>query len=75
MSNTEVSKTEIGKADEVTMDSFVRTLISQYFDNDNDTGTLDVVLNGTGADKDPNVELEIRLVSINGVKTEDTDNG
>ena len=65
----EVVRTDIGLADELTMDSLIRTTVSQMFENDNDTATLEVVLNGTDADEAPKLEFELRLVSINGVPT------
>ncbi len=74
-SKEDVSKTDIAMADKVTMDSFVRTMISQMFENDNDTATLEVVLNDTNTEKDPCIELEVRLVSINGVKTRKDNDG
>ncbi len=65
---------DIGLAEQVTMDDFMRTLIGQMFENVNDTATLEVVLNGTDSDSPPRIELEIKLTSINGVKTRpDTD--
>lgn len=65
----ELVKTDIGLADELTMDELIRTMVAQMFENDNDTATLEVVLNGTDASEPPKLELEIRLVSINGVPT------
>jgi hypothetical protein len=65
----EVVRTDIGLADELTMDALIRTTVSQMFENDNDTATLEVVLNGTDADEPPKLEFELRLVSINGVPT------
>ncbi len=69
VADEEIVKTEIGTADELTMDSFMRTVIGQMFENDNDTATLEVVLNGTDSAEPPKLQLEIRLTSINGVKT------
>lgn len=72
MSDEEVVKTDIGLADKLTMDSFMRTVIGQMFENDNDTATLEVVLNGTDSAEPPKLEIELKLVSINGVKTRST---
>jgi len=69
MSSDNIVKTDIGMADKLTMDDFVRTLVAQMFENDNDTATLDVTLNGTDAKTPPKLELEITLKSINGVAT------
>lgn len=65
----EVAKTDIGEADKLSMDEFMRIVIGQMFENDNDTSTLEVVLNGTDSAEPPKLEIEMRLVSINGVKT------
>lgn len=65
----DIVKTDIGEASDVTMDQFMRTMVAQMFENDNDTATLEVTLNGTDAANPPKLELEIRLTSINGVKT------
>lgn len=65
----EVSKTDIGEADKLTMDEFMRIVVGQMFENDNDTSTLEVILNGTDSAEPPKLEIEMRLVSINGVKT------
>lgn len=69
MSEAEVIKTEIGLADQVTMDQTLRTIIAQMFENDNDTAILEVVLNGTDSTEAPRIELELRLKSINGQST------
>jgi len=69
MSTGDVVVTDIGLANELTMDSLVRTVIAQMFENDNDVATLEVVLNGTDAKEPPKLELELRLVSINGQPT------
>ena len=73
MSNDDdIVKTKIGEAKDLTMDSFMRTMVSQMFENDNDTATLEVVLNGTDTAEPPKLEIELKLVSINGVKTRST---
>ena len=74
MSNPEETvKSDMGDAADLTMDSFIRTMVSQMFENDNDTATLEVVLNGTDAANPPRLELTITLNSINGVKTRSDD--
>ena len=70
MSDTEQhTEKELGEASKLTMDEFIRTLVGQMFENDNDTAKLEVELEGTNANKPPKIEVEMRLVSINGVKT------
>lgn len=68
-STPKVTKTDIGPADKLTMDNFIRTVVGQMFDNDNNIATLEVVLNGTDAKKAPKLEFELKLISINGTKT------
>lgn len=75
MSDDKVVETELGTASELTMDSFIRTLISQMFDNDNEVGTLSAVLEGNGDKDDPEIEIEIRLKSINGVAIGEENDG
>ena len=79
MAEEEVQSTPLGEAHEVTMDSVVRTIIGKMFENDNDKAILEVTLEGTDSSPPPKVELEIRLLSINGTKTrkeeEDTTDG
>lgn len=69
MSKEDVDKTDIGLADKVTMDEFMRTLIAKMFENDNDLAELQVVLNGTDAEDPPTLTLEMRLTAINGEPT------
>ena len=62
------STAELGVAEELTMDDFLRTLVSQMFDNDNDTSFLKAKLCSTdGTESD--LEFQIRITSINGVAT------
>lgn len=65
----EVVDKKIGEADKLTMDEFLRTLISQMFENDNDYATLTAVLQSTDGSEPPKIEVELRLSSINGTKT------
>jgi hypothetical protein len=69
MSQPKEVLTELGVADKLTMDEFVRTMVKQMFENDNDTATLEVSLNGTDNKDTPKLELEVRLTSINGTPT------
>ena len=68
----DVVRTNIGEAKDLSMDSFMRTMVSQMFENDNDTALLEVILNGNGTDTPPKLDLEIRLTAINGVPTRST---
>lgn len=65
----EVVRTDIGAADELTMDQLIRTVVGQMFENDNNVATLEVLLNGTDADTPPKLEIELKLKSINGTPT------
>lgn len=71
----EVVVTDIGLADELTMDELIRTMVAQMFENDNDTATLEVTLNGTDAAEPPKLDLEIRLTAINGTPTRSSEDG
>jgi hypothetical protein len=73
MDKDEIIRTDIGPADQLTMDQLIRTLVGQMFENDNNVATLEVVLNGTDANEAPKLELEIKLVSINGQATRTVD--
>ena len=69
-SDDNVVRTDLGLADQTNMDSVIRTVIAQMFENDNNVATLEVVLNGTDASTPPKLEIELKLVSINGTPTE-----
>ena len=69
----DVIRTDIGPAEELTMDALIRLVVGQMFENDNNVATLEVVLNGTDASEAPKLELEMKLVSINGQPTRTTD--
>jgi len=73
MSDAEMVDKKIGEADKLTMDEFLRTLISQMFENDNDVATLTAVLQTTDGSEPPTIEVELRLSSINGTKTRSAD--
>ena len=69
---SEVTK-ELGKAEELSMDEFLRTTIQAMFDNDNDTGKLKAVLEANDG-TESTLEFTIRVTSINGQPTrEDTE--
>lgn len=64
---------ELKEAPDLTMDEFIRTVIAQMFENDDDTSYLNAKLKATdGTESD--LEFKIRLISINGVSTRDEDN-
>lgn len=75
MSEEEVVTKDIGLADQLTMDDFIRTLIAQMFENDNDTAELEVVLKGSEGQEPPRLMLQLKLTSINGQATEGDSNG
>ena len=67
---------ELGDGPDVTMDDFLRTLLGQMFENDNDTSYLTTKLRATdGTESD--VEFMIRITAIDGVRIreEEDDNG
>ena len=67
-----VSEKDLGSAEDLTMDEFLRTLVSQMFENDNDTTHLIAKLRAAdGSESD--LEFEVRVLSINGVKTRDSE--
>jgi hypothetical protein len=69
----EVKTKDIGLADQLVMDDFVRTLIGLMFDCDNDTAELEVVLNNTDGGEKPRLLLELKLTAINGKPTQGAD--
>jgi len=77
MSNDDnIVRTDLGFAEQLNLDSLVRTTASQMFENDNNVATLEVTLNGTDAPVPPRLEFEMRLIAINGDKVEGArDNG
>lgn len=63
---------ELGNAPDLTVDEFLRTVVAQMFENDNDTSFLNAKLKATdGSESD--LEFKIRIMSINGVPTRDED--
>lgn len=65
--------TDIGLAEDLKMDDFIRQTVAQMFEQDNDTIKLQVVLNGTDAATPPTLEIQMTLVSIDGVPTRKDD--
>lgn len=63
---------EMGEATDLTVDEFLRILVAQMFENDNDTSYLNAKLKATdGSESD--LEFKIRIMSINGIATRDED--
>jgi len=66
MSNESVK--ELGEAPDLTVDEFLRTVVAQMFENDNDTSYLNAKLKASdGSESD--LEFKIRIMSINGIPT------
>lgn len=70
---TEEQVKELGEAPDLTVDEFLRTVVAQMFENDNDTSYLNAKLKASdGSESD--LEFKIRIMSINGIATrEDED--
>lgn len=66
MSN-EVVK-ELGTAEDISMDSFLRTAVQQMFENDNDTLYMNAKLKATDG-TESELEFKLAILSINGIKT------
>jgi hypothetical protein len=67
MADNETVK-ELGDAPDLTVDEFLRTVVAQMFENDNDTSYLQAKLKATdGSESD--LEFKIRIMSINGIAT------
>jgi hypothetical protein len=63
---------ELGNAPDLTVDEFLRTVVAQMFENDNDTSYLNAKLRATdGSESD--LEFKIRIMSINGIPTREED--
>lgn len=72
MSNENETVKELGEAPDLTVDEFLRTVVAQMFENDNDTSYLNAKLKATdGSESD--LEFKIRIMSINGIPTRDED--
>lgn len=59
---------ELGTAEDLSTDELLRTIVAQMFENDHDTTVLTAVLKATDGTKSE-LEFEIRILSINGIKT------
>ena len=71
MADNETVK-ELGEAPDLTVDEFLRTVVAQMFENDNDTSYLNAKLKATdGSESD--LEFKIRIMSINGIPTRNED--
>jgi hypothetical protein len=70
----DVKTKDIGLADKLVMDEFIRTLVGLMFDCDNDTAELEVTLNNTDGGERPRILIEMRLTHINGKPTQGDDN-
>jgi hypothetical protein len=69
---TDKSVKELGQAPDLTVDEFLRTVVAQMFENDNDTSYLQAKLKATdGSESD--LEFKIRIMSINGIATREED--
>jgi hypothetical protein len=64
---------ELDEAPNMTMDEFLRVLVGQCFENDNDTTYLNATLKAPDGGTSE-LEFQIRIMSIDGVKTRDEDN-
>jgi hypothetical protein len=68
MSSDNETVKELGDAPDLTVDEFLRTVVAQMFENDNDTSYLQAKLKATdGSESD--LEFKIRIMSINGIAT------
>ncbi len=66
------STKELGKAQELSADELLRQVVSEMFDNDNDTTLLVATLtNHDGSES--TLEFQIKVTSINGIRTRDTE--
>lgn len=66
MSNEGVK--ELGTAEDISMDSFLRTAVQQMFENDNDTLYMNAKLKATDG-TESELEFKLAILSINGIKT------
>ncbi len=70
MSDSDVSVKELGDGKQLQVEEFIRTLVQQMFENDNDTTYLDCTLKAENG-VESFLEFEIRVKSINGIATRD----
>ena len=65
-----VSTQELGKAVDITMHKFLRKMVAQMYENDNDTSLLEVVLESSMPNTAPSTLIvQLKLMSINGMPT------
>ena len=65
-----VSTQELGKAVDMNMHKFLRKMVAQMYENDNDTSLLEVVLESSMPNTAPStLVVQLKLVSINGMPT------
>ena len=70
MADGNVTTKELGEAPDLTVDEFLRTVVAQMFENDNDTSFLNATLLASDG-TESTLEFKIKIVSINGVPTRD----
>lgn len=63
---------ELADAPDLTVDEFLRTMVGQMFENDNDTTYLNATLKASDG-SESQLEFKIRIMSINGIPTRDED--
>ena len=61
---------ELGEAPDLSTDEFLRTVVGQMFENDNDTSYLTAKLKASDG-SESTLEFKIRIMSINGIATRD----
>jgi hypothetical protein len=64
---TETREIEFPDACDISMDKGIRSIVEHMFDNDNDAGELQVVVN-KGLENEAEVTLLIRIKSINNIQ-------
>ena len=65
---SEETTKELPNAPDISVDEFLRTVVGQCFDNDNDTTYLNAQLQATDG-SESTLEFQIRIMSINGIAT------
>jgi len=62
------TKQTLGTAEDLSMAAFLRTVVQQMFENDNDTTFLTANLKALDG-SESTLEFKLSILSINGVKT------
>jgi len=62
------TKQTLGTAEDLSMAAFLRTVVQQMFENDNDTTFLTANLKALDG-SESTLEFKLAILSINGVKT------